>query len=49
MKVVRLTADYELTEFDCGDSDLNEFLMEDAKHSLRSVLPIRSSLRTMDA
>ena len=31
MKVVRLTTDYELTEFDCGDSDLNEFLMEDAK------------------
>ncbi|MBQ1588662.1 MAG: GNAT family N-acetyltransferase [Prevotella sp.] len=34
MKVVRLTADYELTEFDCGDSDLNEFLMEDAKRFL---------------
>ena len=34
MRVVRLTADYELTEFDCGDSDLNEFLKEDAKHFL---------------
>ena len=34
MKVVRLTPDYELTAFDCGDSDLNEFLMDDAKHFL---------------
>jgi hypothetical protein len=31
MRVVRLTADYELKGFDCGDSDLKEFLMEDAK------------------
>lgn len=31
MKVIRLTSDYELSGFDCGDSDLNEFLMEDAK------------------
>ncbi len=34
MKVVALTPDYPLTNFDCGDSDLNEFLMEDAKHFL---------------
>lgn len=34
MKVVALTNDYTLTNFDCGDSDLNEFLMEDAKHFL---------------
>ena len=31
MKIVPLTHDYTLTNFDCGDSDLNEFLMEDAK------------------
>lgn len=31
MKLVRLTPDYPLTEFDCGDSDLNDFLFEDAK------------------
>ena len=31
MRIVPLTFDYELTEFDCGDSDLNEFLLEDAK------------------
>ena len=32
MKLVRLTLDYELSTFDCGDNDLNDFLFEDAKH-----------------
>ena len=31
MRLVRLTPDYKLNEFDCGDSDLNDFLFEDAK------------------
>ena len=37
MKLVPLTSDYELTTFDCGDNDLNEFLLCDAKkaHELR--------------
>ena len=30
MKLVRLTADYPLQSFDCGDEDLNEFLLDDA-------------------
>ena len=34
MKLVRLTADYPLRSFDCGDEDLNEFLLDDAKHFL---------------
>ncbi|MBE6331158.1 MAG: GNAT family N-acetyltransferase [Bacteroidales bacterium] len=34
MKVVPLTPDYELTAFDCGDEQLNNFLFEDAKPSL---------------
>ena len=34
MKIVPLTLDYNLTTFDCGDSDLNEFLLEDVKHFL---------------
>lgn len=34
MKLIRLTGDYELREFDCGDDDLNEFLLNDAKHFL---------------
>lgn len=34
MKLVRLTQDYVLGEFDCGDDDLNNFLLEDAKSFL---------------
>lgn len=34
MKLIRLSDDYELGEFDCGDDDLNDFLFEDAKHFL---------------
>ena len=31
MKLVRLTCDTHLADFDCGDEDLNDFLVEDAK------------------
>ncbi|MDE6533427.1 MAG: GNAT family N-acetyltransferase [Muribaculaceae bacterium] len=31
MKLVKLTPDTELAGFDCGDEDLNNFLVEDAK------------------
>ncbi len=31
MRLVPLTPDYPLTDFDCGDSDLNKFLLDDAK------------------
>ena len=34
MEVKALTPDYELTDFDCGDEQLNKFLFEDAKPSL---------------
>ena len=34
MNLVRLTPEYELTDFDCGDKQLNNFLFEDAKPSL---------------
>ena len=34
MKLVPLTLDYELTPFDCGDSDLNDFLFNDAKKAI---------------
>ena len=34
MQLVRLTQDFELKEFDCGDSDLNDFLFDDAKNFL---------------
>lgn len=32
MRLVPLTSDYVLTAFDCGDDDLNEFLLQDAKN-----------------
>lgn len=31
MRLVRLTPDYQFRDFDCGDGDLNDFLVEDAK------------------
>ena len=31
MGVIRLAPDYDILPFDCGDSDLNEFLVSDAK------------------
>ena len=31
MHLVRLSSDAELSHFDCGDEDLNNFLIEDAK------------------
>lgn len=31
MDLIPLTADYELKPFDCGDADLNGFLLNDAK------------------
>ena len=34
MDLIELTPDYEITEFDCGDEQLNKFLFEDAKLSL---------------
>ncbi|MCM1170440.1 MAG: N-acetyltransferase, partial [Bacteroides sp.] len=34
MKLIRLTADSKLADFDCGDEDLNNFLVEDAKSFL---------------
>lgn len=34
MKLIRLSSDYDLGKFDCGDNDLNDFLFEDAKNFL---------------
>ncbi len=31
MKVVKLTDDYDFKSFDCGNDDLNEFLLQDSK------------------
>lgn len=34
MELIRLTSDYNLKRFDCGDEDLNGFLLDDAKNFL---------------
>ena len=34
MKLLRLTSETDLEGFDCGDTDLNNFLVEDAKNFL---------------
>lgn len=34
MRLLRLTSETNLEGFDCGDTDLNNFLVEDAKHFL---------------
>ena len=31
MVISLLTSDYEMKSFDCGDADLNDFLLNDAK------------------
>ena len=31
LQLIRLTDDYPLESFDCGDEDLNDFLLNDAK------------------
>lgn len=38
MEIVRLTAAYEMKPFDCGDADLNGFLLNDAKMYLEKKL-----------
>jgi len=42
MELVSLTPDYPLTDFDCGDEDLNKFLLDDAKPS--QVIGLAASL-----
>ena len=40
MKIVRLTQDYEFKPFDCGEDDLNEFFLQDAKQYLKGLLAV---------
>ena len=44
MKLVRLTSDTDLSGFECGDDDLNKFLVEDARIFSACVLPHLLSL-----
>ena len=40
MKVVKLTPDYTFGSFDCGNADLNDFLLNDAKSYLAKKLSV---------
>lgn len=46
MRVVRLSDDYVIKPFDCGNDDLNNFLLEDAKSYLRHLLSVTYLIET---
>lgn len=48
MKLVRLTPETVLDGFDCGDEDLNNFLVEDAKE-IKGVFPERKQFGSYPA
>lgn len=39
-KIVRLTSDFIFSEFDCGEDDLNDFLLNDAKNYLKYLISV---------
>ncbi len=39
-RLIRLSIDYQIKPFDCGDSDLNEFIFNDAKKYLNEFLAV---------
>ncbi len=40
LSLIRLTPDYQFKFFDCGDSDLNDFLLNDSKSYLSKLLAV---------
>ena len=40
IEIVRLKEDTPISSFDCGDNDLNDFLLNDAKNYLKSMLAV---------
>ncbi|RHO72925.1 hypothetical protein DW083_07925 [Parabacteroides sp. AF48-14] len=47
-KVMRLTQDYTLKPFNCGDQDLNEFLLYNAKPYLKELLAVTYILESTE-
>ena len=45
LQFVRLTPDFEFTEFDCGHDDLNDFLLNDAKEYQKGLIADVAELR----
>lgn len=46
IRVVRLSEEYVFKSFDCGNQDLNEFLLSDSKHYLKRLLSVTYILET---
>lgn len=44
--LIRLSSDHEIKPFDCGDSDLNDFLLNDAKLYFQHLLTVTYILET---
>ena len=44
MKVVRLTQEHDFKPFDCGEGDLNEFLLQDSKQYAKGLLAVTSKV-----
>jgi GNAT superfamily N-acetyltransferase len=40
LSLIRLTPDYQFKVFDCGDADLNDFLINDSKSYLNKLLAV---------
>jgi hypothetical protein len=39
-KLIRLTAGHQFKPFDCNDNDLNDFLLNEAKDFLKSLIAV---------
>ncbi len=48
IRVVRLTQDYQFKSFDCGNQDLNDFLLSDSKPYLNKLLSVTYILENDD-
>lgn len=46
IRVVRLTQNYQFKSFDCGNQDLNNFLLTDSKSYLKKLLSVTYILET---
>lgn len=46
IRIVRLTRDYKFKSFDCGNQDLNDFLLSDSKPYLNKLLSVTYILET---
>lgn len=49
MKIVRLTQEHTFKPFDCGESDLNDFLLQDAKQYLKGLLAVTYVIEDEDS